>query len=142
MRRQVAWFSIVSALLCTLSASPLRAQDSNIREAQGPTEAWLALVDAQSYAESWDTAAANFRNAVPTEKWQAAVRAVRGPLGDLKSRTLKSAKVTATLPAAPDGEYVVFQFDASFAQKAAAVETVTAVREKDGSWHVGGYFIR
>ncbi len=41
-----------------------------------------------------------------------------------------------------DGEYVVFQFNTTFAQKAAAVETVTAVREPDGSWHVGGYFIR
>jgi len=49
---------------------------------------------------------------------------------------------TTTLPGAPDGEYVVFQFNASFDQKAAAVETVTAIREKDGTWHVGGYFIK
>jgi hypothetical protein len=36
---------------------------------------------------------------------------------------------------------VVFQFNASFEHKAAAVETVRAMREKDGTWHVGGYFI-
>jgi hypothetical protein len=42
----------------------------------------------------------------------------------------------------PDGEYVVFQFNTSFEQKAAAVETVTAMREKDGTWHVAGYFIK
>ena len=49
---------------------------------------------------------------------------------------------STTLPGAPDGEYVVLQFDTSFEQKAAAVETVTTIREKDGTWHVGGYFIR
>jgi hypothetical protein len=46
------------------------------------------------------------------------------------------------LPGAPDGSYVVFQFDTVFEQKAAAVETLTAGREPDGTWHVIGYFIR
>ncbi len=60
----------------------------------------------------------------------------------MKLRTLKSATSTATLPGAPDGAYVVFQFTTSFEQKSAAVETVTAIREKDGTWHVGGYFVK
>jgi hypothetical protein len=63
-------------------------------------------------------------------------------VGQMKSRTFKSVTSTTTLPGAPDGEYVVFQFNTSFEQKAAAVETVTAIREKDGTWHVGGYFIK
>jgi hypothetical protein len=91
---------------------------------------------------SWDTAAGLFKNAVTQEKWQAAVQAARAPFGQMKSRTLKSATSTTTVPGAPDGEYVIFQFDASFEQKAASVETVTAIREKDGTWHVGGYFIK
>ena len=33
-------------------------------------------------------------------------------------------------------------FDAQFENKAAAVETVTPMREKDGSWRVSGYFIK
>jgi hypothetical protein len=104
-------------------------------------EAWLSLIDNENYQASWDTAATLFRNAITQEKWQSAAQTARAPLGRLKSRTLKSATSTTTLPGAPDGEYVVFQFNASFDQKAAAVETVTAIREKDGTWHVGGYFI-
>jgi hypothetical protein len=46
------------------------------------------------------------------------------------------------LPGAPDGEYVVFQFDTQFEHKRAAVETVTPMRDPDGSWRVSGYFIR
>ena len=83
-----------------------------------------------------------FKNAVTQEKWQAAVQTARAPLGPMKSRVLKSATSAKTLPGAPDGEYVVFQFDTAFDQKAAAVETVTAIREKDGAWRVGGYFVR
>jgi hypothetical protein len=41
----------------------------------------------------------------------------------------------------PDGEYEVVQFETSFANKAAAVETVVLSREKSG-WKVDGYFIR
>ena len=54
----------------------------------------------------------------------------RAPLGAMKSRTPKSATSTTTLPGAPGGEYVVFQFTTSFEQKPAAVETVTAVGKR------------
>ena len=96
----------------------------------------------KGYAASWDAAATLFRTRVTQEQWQTAAQTARAPLGQLKSRTLKSATSTTTLPGAPDGEHVVFQFTTSFEQKAAAAETVTAVREMDGKWHVGGYFIK
>ena len=71
----------------------------------------------------------------PMDKWQAAVQSVRGPLGQLKSRTLKNAvRRPATM--------LVLQFETTFEKKAGAVETVTAIREADGTWHVGGYFIK
>jgi hypothetical protein len=70
------------------------------------------------------------------------VRAARSPFGALNTRRLKSATPAKTLPGAPDGEYVVMQFDTAFERKAAAVETVTAVHESDHSWRVVGYFIR
>jgi hypothetical protein len=46
------------------------------------------------------------------------------------------------LPGAPDGEYVVIQYESSFEHKQAAVETVTPMLDKDGTWRVSGYFIR
>lgn len=50
---------------------------------------------------SWDTAATLFRNAITRETWQGAVKAAREPLGQLQSRTQKSATSTTTLPGAP-----------------------------------------
>ena len=60
----------------------------------------------------------------------------------MKSRTLKSATFATTLPGAPDGEYVVFEFNTTFDEKSAAIETLTTIRETDGTWRVGGYFIQ
>ena len=62
--------------------------------------------------------------------------------GALKSRTLKSATFARTLPGAPDGEYVVIQYETAFENKAAAVETITPMLDKDGSWRISGYYIK
>ncbi|MGH7422575.1 MAG: DUF4019 domain-containing protein [Candidatus Methylomirabilales bacterium] len=46
------------------------------------------------------------------------------------------------MPGAPDGHYVVIQYETSFEKKASAFETITPMREKDGKWRVAGYYIR
>ena len=50
--------------------------------------------------------------------------------------------VAALLPGAPAGRYVVMQFDASFAGRKSAAETVTFLLDRDGKWRSAGYFIR
>jgi hypothetical protein len=69
-------------------------------------------------------------------------RAVRGPLGNAVSRNLLSRQYTTTLPGAPDGEYVVIQYETSFENKKVAVETVTPMKDADGHWRVSGYYIK
>jgi Protein of unknown function (DUF4019) len=110
--------------------------------AQTAALAWLALVDAGNYPESWNTAAALFKNAVPQSQWVSKVAAVREPLGAVKTRHMASAQSMHSLPGAPDGEYVVIRFTTSFEQKAEATETVTPMKDPDGHWRVSGYYIR
>ena len=139
LRRPTFGISILALALLTAGA---QAQDSDTKAARAAVDAWLSLVDAANYAQSWETAATFFKNAIPSEKWQAAVKTARGPFGAFKSRTQKSATTAKTLPGAPDGEYVVFDFESTYENKAAAAERVTVVREKDGSWRAVGYFIK
>jgi len=132
-------------LLCAAvftAGSSVSAAETPEQLAQTSTEQWLALVDAGQFAESWQSAAAYFKAAVSEPQWKTAINSIRNPLGSLVSRKLKSAKYTKTVPGAPDGEYVVLQFDTSFANKKAAVETVTPMMDKDGKWRVSGYFIK
>lgn len=132
----------VGALVLTLVlGAGVQAREAKDAAAEAAQE-WLAIVDAGEYADSWTAAAELFRNAVAQEQWVQAVEGVRQPLGDMLSRELKSAKFTTSLPGAPDGEYVVIQFTTEFEHKASAVETVTAMKDADGTWRVAGYFIK
>lgn len=132
-------FAVIVAMTITGS---LRAQEPDTKTPRAAVDAWLRLIDAAQYPQSWDEAASGFKSAVTSEMWQNAVKTARGRFGALKSRTLKSATPATKLPGAPEGEYVVFQFDSIYEQSAAAAELVTAVLEKDGSWRVAGYFIK
>ena len=129
---------IVSSALCR----PLLADQSKEESAVSAAQAWLALVDAGKYQESWQQAAEFFKNAVDQNQWKSSMVAYRKPLGNVLSRNLMFKKYTHTLPGAPDGEYVVIQYKASFENKASAVETVTPMLDTDGIWRVSGYYIK
>ena len=133
-------FAFLAVLLAALSANA--SNEAEIAKAKEAAQAWLALADAGNGGESWRTAASAFRAAVPQDKWEQSLAAARGPLGALKNRTVSSAKYSRTMPGAPDGEYVVLQYSSQFANKASAVETITPMRDKDGSWKVSGYYVK
>ena len=103
---------------------------------------WLAEIDAGNYSQSWKDAGAIFQGAITESAWVAALDGARKPLGALMTRKLKSAHAMSSLPGAPDGAYVLMQFDTSFANKGQAVETVTFMLEKDGKWRGIGYFVK
>jgi hypothetical protein len=121
---------------------PVMAQEQEKRAAEAATQSWLALVDKAEYGASWDQAASLFKSAVTKESWQDAVSKARSSFAGVLSRKLKSAHYTTSLPGAPDGKYVVIQYETSFVNKKSAVETITPMLDKDGKWRVSGYFIR
>jgi hypothetical protein len=136
-----AWSWLVLAAAFGAAAAVHAGEKPQAAATRQATE-WLALVDRGEYGASWDAAAAYFRGAVTREAWTKAAAGARAPLGAVLSRKVKSAKLTTTLPGAPDGNYVVIQFATSFANKKKAVETVTPMKEADGSWKVSGYFVK
>jgi hypothetical protein len=111
-------------------------------DAERAARDWLALADVADAAGTWTAAASPFRRAVREDDWSRALDAARAPLGAVVARTLRSARAATELPGAPDGEYVVLEFDTQFERKRAAVETVTPMRDADGRWRVSGYYIR
>lgn len=132
---------IIAGLIVSGGAVP--AGDAG-KEASAASAAgkWLALVDAGDYSASWKEAAELFRNAVRPEQWEQSLQTVRRPLGKLVARTVRSKTYQTSLPGAPDGEYVVIQFETSFENKKSAIETVTPMMDRDGKWRVSGYYIR
>ncbi len=66
----------------------------------------------------------------------------RKPFGALSSRKPSSTQFATELPGVPDGNYAIIQYQTAFANKAAAVETVSLMLEQDNVWRVAGYFIK
>lgn len=127
---------------CLAVGSAIPAWAAADDDAQRSIERWLALVDAKSYAESWQQAGARFRAAITSDQWARSADAVRAPLGPLRKRVVSASRSATSLPGMPDGRYVVVQYDAVFDNKASGVETVTAGLEPDGTWKVIGYFVK
>ena len=122
--------------------SAVHAEDTFAQGATAAAETWLGHVDAGDYAGSWHEASAYVQGAITEQAWVASLTRVRTPMGPLLSRQLKQVQHTQSMPGAPDGDYVVMQFDTHFEHKQAAVETVTFMQEKKGEWKAAGYYIK
>jgi hypothetical protein len=140
LTRMVAAPAVVVFALA--SSTAWAQQQEGEKPAIEASKAWLALVDAGKYAESWEAASTLFRGAVTKENWVKLMEGNRKPLGRLVSRTFGASKYMTSVPGAPDGKYVVVQYRTVFENKAQAVETVTPMLDKDGTWRVSGYYIR
>ncbi len=139
---------MVALLLLALGFSPALAQDTNehVEEvkvlATTAAEHWLALIDTGRYDESWEQAASYFKKAIPHKQWVDSLQGVRQPLGSVLSRVMRQIRYTTTLPGAPDGEYVVIEYDTVFERKKQAIELITPMLDIDGQWRVSGYYIK
>ena len=135
-------FAFASGIIASYLPADAAEHQPAIAGATKAANAWLKLVDAGDYGQSWDAASNMFKNAVPRAEWSDKVAEVRGPLGAVISRKRSHAQYTTSVPGGPDGKYVVIQYATSFTHKASAVETVTPMVDADGNWHVSGYYIK
>ncbi len=119
---------------------PVETPPDPTAAAREAVDDWLSLIDAGSYAEAYDTASGILRENVTRETFVTTYREARSRLGTVRSRVFRSATPATTLPGAPDGDYVVFEFDADYEQKENAVERVTTALEA-GTWRVAGHWV-
>lgn len=136
--RKAAPIIALAALCLWLAGPPAAAEES----AEQAAKEWLALVDRGNYGAGWERAAPYLQNAIKKVDLISALKAVRKPLGAVRSRRLRSAQRHTSLPGLPDGDYLVILYDTVFAKKKAALETITPMRQSDGAWRVAGYYIR
>src|SRR5471032_427248 len=101
----------------------------DIAPAMHAADNWIAYVDTGRYGQSWDESAAYFREAMPKVQWETSLAAACDPLGVTIARKVRSANYTRVLPGAPEGEYVVIQYDTRFANRPQSIETITPMRE-------------
>ncbi len=134
-------FNFLVILVLIISPAGV-AEDDPIKGAEAAASKWLELIDGGRYEESWDAASEMFKKAITKDDWKSAIEKVRQPLGAVKSRKIKTSQYIVNPEGAPEGEYVMIQYDSSFDGLASAVETLTPMKDKDGVWRVSGYYIK
>jgi hypothetical protein len=133
--------ALVMGFALTASLTAL-AQDMPATTVQRVARDWLNLVDRGDYSASWNAAGAKFKLAMRPERWAAAAKSVRGPLGFVEQRTIFNTSFTKTFPGAPEGDYALIVFRTAFHNNADSEETITVEHEADGQWRVVGYTVR
>jgi hypothetical protein len=113
-----------------------------LRAADAAAHAWLAIVDQEKIAESWDEAALVFQLSVTKSKWVEAVKKARGPFEPFGARHQIMARYRTDLPNAPPGQYVLLQYETTVSGDRQVVETVVPVLDGKRGWRVSGYFVR
>ncbi len=141
MKNRVSIVVILTLLGSLIFINALMAKEKAEDVALGVSNKWLSFVDKGDYSKSWEQAAEIFRTMVTKAEWEAKLNTFRKPLGKVSERKVKSKQFTTTLTNAPQGEYVVLEYETAFAHQKTLTETVTCIRGKDEKWKVAGYYI-
>ena len=129
-------------VICLAPAGGAAERAEAAKEATAAAEQWLGLVDQGKFNGSWLEASTYFRNVTTKQQWKQQVSVWRSALGSVVSRKLRTVQYLTTMPGAPDGEYVMIQYDTSFTHKKSAIEVVVPMMDADGKWRVSEYSIR
>ena len=109
--------------------------------AQRQALGFLGYLDQGRFADSYAYTGMLIRTQLDRDAFSTQIQKTRVGTGALQSRELIDAGYTTTVPGAPDGQYVILHYHASFANRQDAVETVTLAFAK-GYWRVAGYYIK
>ncbi len=102
---------------------------------------FLGYLDHRRFADSYAYTGMLIRAQLDRDSYAKQLEKARAGVGALLSRELTNATYATTLPGAPEGQYVVLNYGASFANRQQAEETVTLAFAK-GYWRVSGYYIK
>lgn len=143
MRSTLCVGVLVGLILAMPASLPAQSNEQVVEAAREAAQEWLSFFDDEKYETTWAEASSFFKSKVGKEQWVLRIKQTkkRQPVLDsLRSRSEIAARYTTTLPKAPDGEYVVVQYRATYADEE-FIETVTLT--KDGEdWRVAGYFTK
>ena len=118
-----------------------QAHAPQVAAAQKAAVEWLAIVDAEKYAESWKAAAPYLQRQLSAAAWLKRLDTMRKPIDPLIHRSLQTTQYREQFPGLPPGQYVAFVWQTDFGAKHAVLESV--IMSFDGTtWKTVGYAVR
>jgi hypothetical protein len=162
MSRSLFRWLTAAVLAASLGQPPLRAQQgpppTGAQQAPGTQQAndphaadelaaqrqalgFLGYLDQGRFADSYAYTGMLIRAQLDRDAFSTQIQKTREGTGALQSRELIDAGYTTAVSGAPEGQYVVLHYHASFANRQDAVETLWLSLAK-GYWRVVGYNIK
>jgi len=133
-----ALFIVLVLFASSFAADPR----TELKPANEAAKQWLWFEDEGRYGEAWDNAATFLQQKISKSAWEKTMTSTRAPFGRMLSRDFKSADYTTKPTGAPAGNYFVIEYRTNFALAPKVIETVAVMLEKNGQWHVAGYYLR
>lgn|GEM_PF-319872 len=135
-------FLAALVVTCLLSASMFPASgaaNDPINNALPAAKAWLALIDAGKYDESYDIAGQGLYQKVSNKReWETALKIIRGAWGSVLSRKESQHLYQPNGIVGLNGECMAIAFDTNTEKQGGMVEMVI-MRFEDGKWRGVGY---
>lgn len=100
---------------------------------------WLAWIDNGSYPEAWQYAGTAMHNCIDQADFDKEMQGIRGPLGTVKSREVKSQRRMVNPTGLPEGDYCFLSYTTLFENRPNVPETVMLELEPDGVWRIAAY---
>lgn len=128
-------------LACSFSNGRWQLDSKQLADAEQVAASWLALMDAGRYAESWHASGELFQQATACAAWEEKASLLSARIGAVRSRNIVKSYLLDSVDGFPDGQYVVNEYNSSFADGGDVGERVTTAVSPDGVTRVVGYYI-
>jgi hypothetical protein len=135
--RPLLLLPVLAVLLAVagLGAPTVGIQDPEARRA---AQAWIALVDAGQYQQSWTEAGRLFQRTTTADAWARDAATIRQRTGSSLRRELITDTDVTDPPGVPAGEYFRIRYETECASGIIR-ETVLLVQEAGRGWRVVRY---
>jgi hypothetical protein len=138
-RRAVTLTSIICALVLSFACGQSTRRSGVPAGAQAALDKALEDIDAGRYEKLYHDAADEWRNESTLDESKATFQRLRDKLGNVRTRTLQTAREEQTSTAPVKGHSVVISYQTTF-DRGEGMETVTLL-EHGGQWYLGRYFV-
>ena len=138
-RRGLVLFCCTASMILTLACSEGKRRSGIPAGAQTVLDTAVEDIDAGSYEKLYHEAADEWRTDATLDESKATFQKLRDKLGNVRTRTLESAREEQTGTAPIKGHSVVVAYRTSF-ERGDGMETFTLV-ERHGAWYLARYFV-
>lgn len=134
------WFFVITVfILISLACSQAVRRSGVPAGAQAALDKSLEDIDAGRYEKLYHEAADEWRNESTLDESKATFQRLRDKLGQIRTRSLQSAREEQTSTAPIKGHSVLVVYQSSF-ERGEGMETVTLL-EHGGQWYLARYFV-